>query len=662
MAYVNRLRIIVNGQNLDYTSAEDLGLSFQRIADDEVDMSKRYGEFSYSFDVPKTKNNNVIFNNINSVGSKNIFKKNRDLPCVVFNNDELLLSGVISLESVNDGTYSCVLYSNLKEFSDFIADKTLQQLQFPVITWDYETSIVAHINNDYQTSDDTYWQFPLTYYTTYFTPYNTFKNKVDYKSVTFDIKAYAHQQYFYLMNNVTSNTPNRFYHHQFPPAFYVVSLLDQIFKDAGWTYSGQFFNQESTKRLVMLYSGDNDLYDRAISASASDYDDVGGIISTSGLTTPLYPAKLCVDMLQSEFLNGIMNMFCLYPIVDTQNKSIKFSTFSELFGDTFNPYNITDKVFKDTVKFSYNTNNDPSIYFTDSENFRVNGDNATSSGTTNNASTMVWKTVNNNNLDSFFNHRGGTSDIELPFAAPTVKKTLVWNNNNISGTVTNSDTHTIFQPLMSSNTPYKAQEFAGNTGDTYVFNDEGTISFDGAPTIHFYHGKSNTDIINRSGKGAASLYYYTNIYTNGVQNRVPICFCSPFMVSTYRDAIDAHSAAVDSMDSVKTIASTYLRSIWNNLGTINTEDYTGFQAPYSLVFDSSSYLHDTLWTKFHQPKYERYQKSEVLEADMRMTTFDWNQMQLNRPILYNNEIYHIIEISGFNPITQTASLRLLKTL
>ena len=85
------------------------------------------------------------------------------------------------------------------------------------------------------------------------------------------------------------------------------------------------------------------------------------------------------------------------------------------------------------------------------------------------------------------------------------------------------------------------------------------------------------------------------------------------------------------------------------------------QTDFSLVFDDNGYFHDTLWTKFHQIKYQRYQQSELLEADMRMSDWDWDQMQIDRPILYNSEVYHLVEISGYDPIRRTARIKLIKT-
>jgi len=660
MATTNRLQVIIYGKELDIISAEDLGLSFQRIADDEADLSKRYGEFSYSFDVPITKNNSTIFQYANANGRKNIFNPNQDLPCQVFNNNQLLLDGVISLQGVTKSTFNCIFYSKLKEFSDIIADKTLNDLQFAPISWNYEKYIINHINADYQNSDETYWQFPFTYYGTYFTPYDTFKNKVDYRGVTFDIEAYAHQQFYYCMNSVNSNTNNRFYHHQLPPAFYIVSIMNQIFTDAGWSIGGQFWNQDNIKKIVMLYSGDDDLFDRAIAASSTAYDDAGGVLSTSGLTTPLYPAKLLPDMLQSDFINGVMNMFCLYPVVDVSNKIIKFSPFTEIFGNTFNPYDITKKVKLETVRFSYMENNNPTIRFQENENLRIMGDNTISSGNTTNATSMLWRTTTDVNHDKFFNHIGTTDEIELPFSAPTVKKTFIYNDVNINGTNMTADYHTIIHPLMSAQTPYEEKKFCGNTGQTYVFNNEGFLKLgDNAPTLHYYYGKSNSDFVNKTGKGYAKYFYYLNIYTGNTVNRVPITFCSPFQMNNFRDEIDAYSLAPESLDSLKTIATTYLRGIWNMLGKTNP-DNNNVTTDYSLVFDSQGYFHNTLWDVFHKPKYDRYKYSEILEAEMVMNEYDWQEMQLSRAIQYNNEIYHIVSIENYNPIINNASVKLIK--
>jgi len=239
MAVTNRIRIIVYDQELDYIKAEDLGIKFNRVVDDLNNLSNRFGDFSYNFKLPRTKNNSTIFQYADAHGRKNIFKPNRDLPCTVYNNDRLLLDGVISLESITDDAFVCTFYSKLKEFADLIEDKNLRDLEFDEITFDYEDTIVNHINANYANSDDTIWQFPFIYYGTVFTPYDTYEGKQDFNGDDFDQDTFPRQQYYYAMNTVSGNSSNRYYIHQFPPVFYVVRILEQIFTDAGWTIGGQ---------------------------------------------------------------------------------------------------------------------------------------------------------------------------------------------------------------------------------------------------------------------------------------------------------------------------------------------------------------------------------------------------------------------------------------
>ena len=45
---------------------------------------------------------------------------------------------------------------------------------------------------------------------------------------------------------------------------------------------------------------------------------------------------------------------------------------------------------------------------------------------------------------------------------------------------------------------------------------------------------------------------------------------------------------------------------------------------------------------------------------MRMTEFSWGEMQINRPIRYNDELYIIISIDNYDVVKNTANIKLLK--
>jgi len=648
----NRLQILVNDNNLDYKSAEDLGIKFNRVVDDFTALDKRFGDFSYTFNLPITKNNARIFNYAQAHGNKDIFRPNQDLSCKVYNNDRLLLDGVISLQSVTTNSYNCVFYSKLKEFSDAIEDKNLRDLEFEPIVFDYEDTIIDHINAGYANSDDTLYQFPFIFYGTTYTSYPIYEGKTDFRGRAFDQDSYAEQQYYYAFNTPNGNTYNRYYHHQFPPAFYIVRLVEQIFTDAGWTIGGQWINDENIKKIVMLYAGDNDIYDQASGQISGD------------TANNLRLEKLLPDMEQVKFLNGIINMFNLYLRIDTQQKIIRFETHDTMFGDEFNPYDITSKVKKESVVTGYEPNNDPSIEFNDSENLNVLGDNTCYSGTSNNNWSADTLRVSNSYVKHFFNRVGTTDTISIPFAMPNIKKSFVWNDYNVSNSYTGAEETAVVHPIMSRQTPYdnENQKFNKNTGHTYVFNTEDSIKHRGKPCLMYYHGTSSSDRVQKTSKGAQSDYMYLNIYTGGTQNRVPIGFCSPMQISTYRDEINDYLSDISRKDrrgSRQLVTASYLQAVWNQFS--DSDNTCDKSTDFSLVFDDNGYFHDTLWTRFHEKKYLRYQQSEILSAEMRMNDYDWEQMQINRPISYNNEIYHIVKIEGYDPVRSMATIKLIKT-
>jgi hypothetical protein len=335
-------------------------------------------------------------------------------------------------------------------------------------------------------------------------------------------------------------------------------------------------------------------------------------------------------------------MFNLYFKIDVENKIIKFETWNTYFGSGFNPYDITKKVFRERNEIGYEENNDPSITFKAGQNQQIMGDNLVTTGYETDPDSMTWSKVNDKNYARFFNKEGTTDEIKIPFAEPCVKRTYLWNDYNSAGSNTGNGATQIFTPLMSKQTPEENtnKKFNKNSGHTYVFNDEGSIKFSGKPMLAFYLGQ------------ATDTYQYVNMYTGGSINRVKFGVCSPFQVSSYRDEIEDYLDNPDELDSRKTITCTYLETGYNMLSS-NTTDF-------SLVFDDNGYFHNTLWTKFHKKKYDRYAESDILKTKMRMNDYDWQEMQIDRPIKYDNEIYHIVSIKGYDPIKRLATITLIK--
>jgi len=678
MSNIHRIRILTELGELAYRNIEDLNLYFSRIVDDYSDIGAKFGDFSYDFNLPITKQNSLVFGSPESVGSKNYFNKNRNIPCQVFDNNEMILDGLISLVDVSIDNYKCKFFSKFKELIDTInennpdgEEKTLKSLKFtPIYNWDYETSIIAHIQADYKDCDETIYQYPLSFYSTFYCQESIYSGNTDYNGINFSADR-PHQNYYYLINTIDDKI-NRIYYHQIPPAIYLVPIVEQILEDAGWKLGGQFFNQPDIKKIILLYNGEDDIYDKAISNTE---------IFSGSTPVDLHLEKFLPDMSQSEFLMGIMNMFNLYFTIDTQNKEIRFETYDTFFRytDEIDPYDITKKVNTLSVKSSSSLIDNPNIKFKPSGNREVFGDNRVMTGSTDNAFIQNWVSTSNKTFNQTFNRIGYTEQsnkihnqfygivdtIEIPFGEPTIKRQFIYNDVNINNIPRNAGYHSIYLPLLSKQlvSDNNGMKFNRNPADTHVFNNESSIKFQGDPCLMFYYGRPLTNVENKPGMGSLSNYMYYCMYDHSgtTKYNISIPVVSPFQLDTYRsEIIDwLDNVNIDTIDDRRTTVASYLQSLWQMMTSSSVANKT---TGFSLVFDDNGYFHQTLWSKFHKYKYERYQQSELLTANIHMTSYDWNQMQINRPIKYRGELYSLVEISGFNPVSQIGQIKLIKKL
>ena len=662
MANINNLQILTEFGELVYNDAESLNISFNRVVDDFTGISNRFGEFSYDFDLPIVKENSIVFGYANAIGNKKIFPKNRNISCQVYLNNALLLDGLINLEAVTQTNYKCKFFSKFKELIDTLnavdpntnEEKTLKNLGLPIINdWHYEKSVINHINTFGELdSDATTHQFPLAFYSTFYCQESYYLGHNDIKGNVFQSDR-DNQNYYYLLNNIGGDD-NRMYIHQLPPALYIVSIVKQILSDAGWKLGGQFFLDSNVKKIVLTYAGDDDIYDQATHR----------VSGSTGHTLTI--AHFLPDMSPAKFLENIINYFNLYFKVDVANKIIEFETYDTYFNTaSINPYDITEKVILDTIEISYIENNNPSISFSKPNNANIMGDNYFMSGATDNAYTQVWITGSNKNFNQTFNRVGTTDKIDLDFSAPTIMRKIIYNNKNIAGVDKAAGMMYFYLPILSKQTQYdnNSMKFNKQTGDTYVFNNESSIKYQGDGCLMYHYGKAKTDFENKAGDGGLSDFLYINIPSGATLMRTAFTVCSPFQLMSYRTDVEAWLNGVNLLNSEdrRTAVATYLQALWQIMGT--STGITAQQATdFSLCFDDNGYFHNTLWSKFHQNKWDTYANSEQVIVDMRMNSYDWQQLQINRPILYNQELYSLIAIDGYNPIRRTATIKMIQKL
>lgn len=667
----NNIKIeLYNGELLDYESPESLGIKLNRVVDDLNNPSKRFGEFSYTFNLPKSKNNIRVFEFPDTKGRTRIFI-GKSFQCRVFNGSELLLDGLIELQSFDSDSLKCLFYSKVTQLLDDLKGKKLvDMISLPTIPWDYEQTIIDHLNGSKASE---HIEFGLCFYRTFFM--QGADPSVVVSSSGFISEANLGYHYNYVNSFLGFTNKNPLYFTQLPPQFYLTSLMNGMLEDAGWSLGGSFFQNPDIRKIVIPFVGDSETYSGAI---------------VTGVTTYLNLNKLLPDVNQTDFLSGVINAFNLYFTIDPIKKQINFETYNTLFGSSVNPYDVTNRLDLSTVVISNSESNTRLSFSSDDSNElalgfnrvldykNLSNNNPTYFLNTNIdirasiGSPRITDTYNQNAFENLFNKVSGDQEIKIEFSASNYFPYTIINEVNITGgTTTTPQLWTIGIPLISPQTPQdnNGYNYAEDGQNFAVGNDGNSWSYDGGLKMYYYYGAGLYDFKVQNHKDYKS-FLYINIATGGTATvptsvKVPIHFLSPFKLLTVTEKSDLISQMSNytglsySTNEVGAEAHSLLTTFYNVANTGNTHTPTSF----SLTLGSNpNFYSPNLYSEFHQLKYDRLENGHILKGVMQMNSFDWKQMQINRTIRFNDLLYQLVSIKNYDPVDQSCELTLLRKL
>ncbi len=664
MAVLNNIRIILaNGQVLDYESETSLGIRLNRIVDDLTDVSKRFGEFSYTFKLPKTKNNTKIFEYPDAKGRTKIFR-GKTFEARVYNNNDILQSGIIELVGVPEDGYSCKFYSSFTQLIDELKEKKLNELTtLPTIDWNYELSIIEHIT---VSPISEHIEFPFIFYRTPFISGAT--------SPTFlpevGTRQEANLSYVYNFNEAFLQFKNKnpFYEAAFPPAIYLTSVIDAIMEEAGWSISSSFFEREDIGRIIIPFTGKNEDFSGAV---------IDGI---TGDTLNLN--RLLPDMNQADFLRAILQTFNLYIAVDVFNKNITIETYDVWFSDNSNPYPIDVFDYEKTdveteiklLTTADDTNNSPMVF-----NRIFDYNNIGHGNPTYNVNTgldvrdfigenRITRTYSKQVYDQLWNKLTGTKEIVIGLSPVNYYPYTIINDRSINGNTTTAEPYwTVGIPCISNQTvsDNQGQEFYESEGDYVEGNDPSKFSYEGGLKLLWYLGTAEYNY-SPDGSTAYKDWQYVSIATGGTVTvptsvKVPVCFSSPFKLVTtdeYQTLTGSTAANLTSAQrsDVEGFEIHGLMLTFMGAGTLND---LHVPTPFSLTFNENPVL-PNIYTEFHQKKQLDYQQSYLIKGKMRMNSNDWRNMRINRPLIFNDEIFRLVSIKNYDPVLRIAEIEIMK--
>ena len=217
---------------IDITDSEDFPLALTYAVSDGRDLDNRFGDYSKTFDVPATKNNNKLFANsynVKAVDNKDITSLK---PCRILVGETEFFSGVLQLNGTSQtsspDSYSCTIYGGNFAWTSKLKEKKLCDI-YDSETFDYTyADISASFNDTYANSEVV---FPLISYGDFWPN----------AGAGFNSSAKVN-----LYNETDTSQDWR-------PSFWVYNMLQKIFNNIGYTIDSNFIEGSEFKKLISHY-------------------------------------------------------------------------------------------------------------------------------------------------------------------------------------------------------------------------------------------------------------------------------------------------------------------------------------------------------------------------------------------------------------------------
>jgi len=261
---VDSIKVVdtLNPQNLVFTDLEDGQVICDLYEDEDIPLSLSVDDFknvaekvqSYSkaFNLPATKRNNKIFDNIFEVTRTDTglnFNPYKKTKCILKQDGFLLFEGYLRMIDISDKSgetsYNVNLYSEVIALADVLGDKTFSELDFTELEHDYNRTQITASWNDAPL-------FGITYTNPSTSGFRDANSTVKYPFVD-----WTHQILVGGSTGTAATVGNPEFtalEQIFRPFINIKYLIDRIFQAVPFTYESEFFDTDDFKKLYMDFN------------------------------------------------------------------------------------------------------------------------------------------------------------------------------------------------------------------------------------------------------------------------------------------------------------------------------------------------------------------------------------------------------------------------
>jgi len=240
----------------DLYEDEDIPLSLS--VDDFKNVAEKVQSYSKAFNLPATKRNNQIFDNIFEITRTDTglnFNPYKRTKAILKQDGFLLFEGYLRMLDISDKSgetsYNVNLYSEVVALADVLGDKTFSELDFTELEHAYQKTNIINSWNDSPSAGITYTNASTS----------GFRNAND--TVKYPFVDWTHQILVGGSGSGTAATDGNpeltNLETAFRPFINIKYLIDRIFEDVPFTYESEFFDTDDFKKLYMDFNwgGDN---------------------------------------------------------------------------------------------------------------------------------------------------------------------------------------------------------------------------------------------------------------------------------------------------------------------------------------------------------------------------------------------------------------------
>jgi hypothetical protein len=237
------IQLLGDGQViLDLYEDENIPLTLS--VDDFKNVTEKVQSYSKAFNLPATKRNNQIFENLfeltRSAQNFLTFNPYAKTKSVLKQDGFTLFEGYLRVLDIQDKegeiSYNVNLYSEVISFADTLKDKTFSQLDFTELEHEYNKTQIKNSWNDSGTG--------ITYTNSSTSGFRTVNKTVKYPFVD-----WTHQMTVSGGNPVLGKLEQAF-----RPFIQITYLIQRIFQDTEFTYESAFFGSTDFKGLYMDFN------------------------------------------------------------------------------------------------------------------------------------------------------------------------------------------------------------------------------------------------------------------------------------------------------------------------------------------------------------------------------------------------------------------------